>query len=58
MQMSDYRQFIEEFGEDELITLEKEFILQTKQLSRDDLRKLIAQERAIQQLNTFVRKRG
>ena len=40
-------EFSEEFGEDELTTLEKELILQARQLSRDDLRKLIAQAKAL-----------
>ena len=40
-------EFTEEFGEDEFTTLEKELILQARQLSRDDLRKLIAQAKAL-----------
>ena len=39
--------FPKEFGEDELTALEKELILQARQLSRDDLRKLIAQAKAL-----------
>ena len=41
------KELTEGMGEDELSVLEKELILQARQLSRDDLRKLIAQARAL-----------
>jgi transcriptional regulator with XRE-family HTH domain len=40
-------EFREEFEEEELTTLQKELILHACQLSRDDLRNLIAQVRAV-----------
>ena len=40
-------EFSEKLGEDELSVLEKELLIQVRQLSRDDLRKLIAQARAL-----------
>ena len=41
------KEFTEELSEDELSVLEKELLIQVRQLSREDLRKLIAQARAL-----------
>jgi transcriptional regulator with XRE-family HTH domain len=41
------KEFTHELGENELTQLEKELLMQARKLSRDDLRKLIAQARAI-----------
>lgn len=40
-------EFREEFEEEELSPLQKELIIQARKLSRDDLRKLIAQAKAL-----------
>jgi transcriptional regulator with XRE-family HTH domain len=41
------KEFTHELSENELTQLEKELLMQARKLSRDDLRKLIAQARAI-----------
>ena len=44
-------EFREEFDEEDLTTLQKELIVYARQLSRDDLRKLVAQVKAVADLH-------
>jgi len=43
-------EFREDLAEDELTSLQQELIMQARRLSRDDLRKLVAQARAVAEL--------